>query len=199
MGVKDGRWENYGPENELENKVYFEKGFTAGSIIHYYDASKKKIQEVIPRFYGKVRGTYYSFYPSGSLKEDGRLDDSVKVGRWREYHEFGSGGRLKKEWKFAKDKFDATEPILIQERDQQSKVIFQTQAPLSQHKSENIPPLSSDEDTEDEDFSEDTDLVRHQSLGIYIPIFVLFSMPKVEFILSKGYVNTHKTPPDLAV
>ena len=53
------------------------------------------------------------------------MDDSVKVGRWREYHEFGSGGRLKKEWRFGKDKFDPTEPMLIQERDQQSKVIFQ--------------------------------------------------------------------------
>lgn len=125
MGVKDGRWENYGPENELENKVYYEKGYTSGSIIHYYDAAKKKIQEVIPRFYGKVRGTYYAFYPSGSLKEDGRMDDSVKVGRWREYHEFGSGGRLKKEWRYGKDKFDPAEPLLLQERDQQSKIIFQ--------------------------------------------------------------------------
>lgn len=126
MGVKDGRWENYGPENELENKVYYEKGYTSGSIIHYYDTAKKKIQEVIPRFYGKVRGTYYAFYPSGSLKEDGRMDDSVKVGRWREYHEFGSGGRLKKEWRYGKDKFDPAEPLLLQERDQQSKIIFQS-------------------------------------------------------------------------
>jgi hypothetical protein len=125
MGVKDGRWETYSSENELENKVYYEKGYTAGSTIHYYDASNKKIKEVIPRLYGKVRGTYFSYYPSGSLKEDGRLDDSVKVGRWREYHEFGSGGRLKKEWKYGKDKFDSSDPVLIQERDQQSKVIFQ--------------------------------------------------------------------------
>lgn len=125
MGVKDGRWENYSSENELENKVYYEKGYTKGSIIHYYDASKKKIQEVIPRIYGQFRGTYLAFYPNGSLKEEGRLDDSVKVGRWREYHEVGSGGRLKKEWKFAKDKFDTSGPVLIQERDQQSKIIFQ--------------------------------------------------------------------------
>ena len=125
MGVKDGRWESYGPENELENKVYYEKGYTAGTTIHYYDAANKKIKEIIPRLYGKVRGTYFSYYPSGSLKEDGRLDDSVKVGRWREYHEFGSGGRLKKEWKYGKDKFDSSDPVLIQERDQQSKVIFQ--------------------------------------------------------------------------
>jgi hypothetical protein len=125
MGVKDGRWENYGPENELENKVYYEKGFTAGSVLHYYDAAKQQLQEVIPRFYGKVQGMYYAFYPNGALKVDGRLDDSVRVGRWREYHELGSGGRLKKEWKYGKDKFDSVEPLLIQERDQQSKIIYQ--------------------------------------------------------------------------
>jgi hypothetical protein len=126
MGVKDGRWENYGPENELENKVYFEKGFLKGSYFQYYDASKKKIKEVVPRQYGKVRGTYQSFYANGNLKEAGKLDDSVKVGIWREYHEVGSGGRLKKEWKYKADKFDTADPILIQERDQQSKIIFQT-------------------------------------------------------------------------
>ena len=54
MGTKDGRWENYGPEGELENKTYFTRGFTAGSEISYYDAEKKKIKEVIPRVY--IRG-----------------------------------------------------------------------------------------------------------------------------------------------
>ena len=200
MGVKDGRWENYGPENELENKVYFEKGYTLGSIIHYYDASKKKIQEVIPRFYGKVRGTYYSFYPSGSLKEDGRLDDSVKVGRWREYHEFGSGGRLKKEWKFAKDKFDMSEPILIQERDQQSKVIFQTQEPLSQHKSENIPPISSDdEDLVDEDSTENSDFVHLLHPYEFSYRLIRLLIPGEAYALSSGYLNIHQTPPDFTV
>jgi len=200
MGQKDGRWENYGPENELENKVYYEKGYTAGSIIHYYDGSKKKIQEVIPRFYGKVQGTYYAFYPSGSLKEDGRLDDSVKVGRWREYHEFGTGGRLKKEWKFAKDKFDLSEPILIQERDQQSKIIFQTQEPVSQQKSSNIPPINSnDEDLEEDDSSDSNDLIHvfYHTIGTYF-IPRLFNLEEV-YALSSGHFITPQTPPDLVV
>lgn len=200
MGVKDGRWESYGPENELENKMYYQKGYTSGSTISYYDAAKKKIKEVIPRLYGKVRGTYYSFYPSGSLKEDGRMDDSVKVGRWREYHEFGSGGRLKKEWRFGKDKFDPTEPMLIQERDPQSKIIFQAKEPISQHKPLQIPPMDSDdEDSEDEDGSEDANIIRYASLDVLNFCFEQKNLPDLRFELSTGYFNTLLTPPDFNV
>ena len=125
MGAKDGRWENYGPEFELENKQYFKRGFPAESIISYYDAEKKKIKEVIPRVYGKISGQYLSFFPNGLVKEEGKMDDSVKIGRWREFHEKGIGGRLKKEWRYGKDKFDNQDGILIQERDSQSKIIYQ--------------------------------------------------------------------------
>ena len=125
MGTKDGRWETFGSENELESKVYYERGFYAGSSISYHDDAKKKIKQVVPYFYGKIRGTFLSFYPSGNLKEDGKLDDSVRIGRWREYHEFGTGGRLKKEWRSGKDKFDTSQPILLVERDSQGKIIYQ--------------------------------------------------------------------------
>ena len=125
MGTKDGRWETFGPENELESKIYYEHGFLAGSYIAYYDNAKKKIKQVVPNFYGKIRGTFLSFYPSGNLKEDGKLDDSIRIGRWREYHEFGTGGRLKKEWRYGKDKFDASEPTIMVERDSQGKIIYQ--------------------------------------------------------------------------
>ena len=200
MGVKDGRWETYGPENELENKVYYEKGYTAGSHIVYYDAAKKKIKEVIPRLYGKVRGTYYSFYPSGSLKEDGRLDDSVKVGRWREYHEFGSGGRLKKEWRFGKDKFDPSEPILIQERDQQSKIIFQAKEPISQQKPLQIPPMNSDDDdSEDKDGSEESGIVRPLPSYVFTCSLSLKIGTELHILLSAGFQNNPLTPPDFVV
>jgi antitoxin component YwqK of YwqJK toxin-antitoxin module len=125
MGTKDGRWETFGPENELETKVYYDRGFLAGSNITYHDDAKKKIKQVVPNFYGKTRGNYLSFYPSGNLKEDGKFDDSIRIGRWREYYEFGTGGRLKKEWRYGKDKFDASEPILMVERDSQGKIIYQ--------------------------------------------------------------------------
>jgi hypothetical protein len=125
MGAKDGRWENYGPEFELENKQYFKRGFHSESTITYHDDDKKKIKEIIPRVYGKVTGQYLCFFPNGLIKEEGKLDDSVKIGRWREFHEKGTGGRLKKEWRLGKDKFDQQEGILIQERDTQSKIIYQ--------------------------------------------------------------------------
>lgn len=125
MGAKDGRWETYGPEGELINKQYFKRGFPAASYITYFDAEHKKIQAITPMVYGKVRGQYRAFFISGNLQEEGMLDDSVRVGRWREFHEFGSGGRLKKEWLHGKDKFDTQEPALIQERDVQGKIIQQ--------------------------------------------------------------------------
>jgi hypothetical protein len=125
MGTKDGRWETFGPENELESKVYYNRGFLAGSSITYHDDAKKKIKQVIPNFYGKTRGNFLTFYPSGNLKEDGKLDDSIRIGRWREYYEYGTGGRLKKEWRYGKDKFDTSEPILMVERDAQGKIIYQ--------------------------------------------------------------------------
>ncbi len=132
MGAKDGRWETYGPDGELLNKQYFHHGFPVGAYISYFDAEQKKIKEVIPVVFGKVRGQYRAFYASGNVKEEGMLDDSVRVGRWREYYEFGSGGRLKKEWRYRKDKFDPQEPELIQERDTQGKIIFQTQNKLGE-------------------------------------------------------------------
>lgn len=125
MGAKDGRWETYGPDGELINKQYFHQGFPTGSQISYFDFEQKKIKEVIPQVYGNIRGQYRAFYISGNVKEEGMLDDSVRVGRWREYYEFGSGGRLKKEWRYGKDKFDTQEPELVQERDAQGKIIFQ--------------------------------------------------------------------------
>ena len=130
MGAKDGRWETYGPDGELVNKQYYRRGFPVESKISYYDAEQKKIQEITPIVFGKVRGQYRAFYPSGNVKEEGMLDDSVRIGRWREYYEFGSGGRLKKEWRYGKDKFDSQEPELVQERDAQGKIIFQQKISL---------------------------------------------------------------------
>ena len=125
QGGKDARWEKYGTDFELEDKSVYKKGFPAESSISYYDADQKKIKEIIPIVYGKVRGQYLSFFPNGLLAMEGKLDDSVRVGRWREYHEKGASGRLKKEWRYGKDKFDNFEPVLMQERDAQAKIIYQ--------------------------------------------------------------------------
>lgn len=195
MGVKDGRWETYGPENELENKVYYDKGFTAGSSIDYYDAAKKKIQSVIPRVYGKVRGTYYAFYPGGGLKEVGHFDDSIKVGVWREYHELGTGGRLRKEWRYGKDKFDTSEPVLIQERDQQSKIIYQTKEPISQRQSSENPIHA----TDDEDGEEDSLISSVETRFKIFTYRALLRHAELQVSITNGFKLTFQTPPDCSV
>jgi hypothetical protein len=123
------------------------------------------------------------------------------VGRWREYHEVGSGGRLKKEWRYGKDKFDTTEPILIQERDQQSKIIFQTKEPISQHKPTNLPPMDSDddEDSEEDDASEEGDLIRSAIVCLFIPALNLKTRADVCLQLTTGVRNNPQTPPDFVV
>jgi antitoxin component YwqK of YwqJK toxin-antitoxin module len=125
VGVKDGRWETYNQEYILLSKEKYREGFLADSKISYYDKEETKIKEVIPVKYSKVTGEYRSFYNGGQLKEEGKFDDSVKVGRWREYHQFGSQGRLKRETMFAKDKFDATQPEVLVERDDKGKIIYE--------------------------------------------------------------------------
>ncbi len=126
MGAKDGRWETYDADGILISKLYFDKGFPAGSEISYFDAGKKKIKEVIPYIYGKMTGQYLLFHPSGNLAMEGKLDEQVRIGRWREFYEFGSGGRLKKELRYGKDKFENIEPILVQERDEKGKISYQS-------------------------------------------------------------------------
>ncbi len=126
MGAKDGRWETYDSEGMLLTKNYFDRGFPSGSEISYFDAAKIKIKEVIPYVYGKSTGQYLLFYPSGNLAIEGKLDDGVRIGRWREFYEFGAGGRLKKELRYGKDKFEDIEPIIVQARDEKGKIISQT-------------------------------------------------------------------------
>lgn len=122
MGAKNDRWEAYDSEGVLLTKNYFNRGFPAGSEISYFDAAKLKIKEVIPFVYGKSTGQYLLFYPSGNLAFEGKLDEGVRVGRWREFYEFGSGGRLKKEMRYGKDKFEDIEPVVVQERDEKGKI-----------------------------------------------------------------------------
>ena len=126
MGAKNDRWESYDSEGVLLTKNYFDRGFPAGSEISYFDAAKLKIKEVIPFVYGKSTGQYVLFYSSGNLAIEGKLDEGVRVGRWREFYEFGSGGRLKKEMRYGKDKFEDIEPVIIQERDEKGKITNQT-------------------------------------------------------------------------
>ena len=125
VGVKDGRWETYNQEYILLSKDKFKDGFLSDSKFSYYDKEEKKIKEVVPVKFGKITGEYRSFFEGGQLKEEGKFDDSVKVGRWREYHQFGSMGRLSKETMYAKDKFDTTLSEVLVERDTKGKIIYE--------------------------------------------------------------------------
>jgi antitoxin component YwqK of YwqJK toxin-antitoxin module len=136
VGVKDGRWETYNQEFILLTKERYKNGFPADSRLSYYDKAETKIKEVIPVSYGKVTGDYRSFYEGGQLKEEGRFDDSVKVGRWKEYHQFGAMGRLKKETQHGKDKFEKYEPVLLQERDNKGKLIYEAPKQVKKSKEE---------------------------------------------------------------
>jgi antitoxin component YwqK of YwqJK toxin-antitoxin module len=125
VGVKDGRWETYNQAYILLSKEKYKNGFLADARITYFDKQQTKIQEVVPVKFNKVTGEYRSFYEGGQLKEEGKFDDSIKIGRWREYHQFGSMGRLKKETMYGKTKFDSTEPMILQERDTKGKIIYE--------------------------------------------------------------------------
>ena len=122
------------------------------------------------------------------------------MGIWREYHEVGAGGRLKKEWKYRADKFDTVDPILIQERDQQSKIIFQTKEPISQHKPANFPPLNSDDvDSEEDDLPQEEGIVRSHPIFVFKIIPSKNKLAELPFILSAGFICTPLTPPDIPV
>ena len=136
VGVKDGRWEAYNQEYILLSKDKFRGGFLADSKFSYYDKDEKKIKEVVPVKFGKVTGEYRSFFVGGQLKEEGKFDDSVKVGRWREYHQFGSMGRLSKETMYAKDKFDTTPSEVLVERDTKGKIIYEAPKKVKKKKDE---------------------------------------------------------------
>ena len=125
VGVKDGHWETYNQAYILLSKEKYRDGFLSDSRISYYDKEQTKIKEVVPVKFNKVTGDYRAFYNAGQLKEEGKFDDSVKVGRWREYHQFGTGGRLKKETIYAKDKFDSTPAEVLVERDDKGKIIYE--------------------------------------------------------------------------
>ncbi|AFK03162.1 hypothetical protein Emtol_2023 [Emticicia oligotrophica DSM 17448] len=125
LGAKDGRWELYDKNYNLLNKEYYERGFYQDSEISYFDERKTKIKEVIPKLYGKVTGEYLLFNESGTLAEQGMMDDSVKVGRWVEY--YPTGNRRRKEVQYGKDCYDTTfESYVVYEYDERGRITFES-------------------------------------------------------------------------
>lgn len=124
LGTKHDRWETFFPDFTLKDKVHYERGFPKGSVLTYYDEAKKKLKSVVPIQYGKATGLYRSFYEGGQLQEEGRLDDSVRVGVWREYYQFGPGGRTKRDTQYGRDKWEQSEPVVLREYDEKGKLTF---------------------------------------------------------------------------
>lgn len=125
LGTKDGRWESYDKNYNLLNKEYYERGFYQDSEISYYDVKQAKIKEVKPKLYGKVTGEYFSFYESGTLAEQGFMDDSVRVNKWVEY--YPTGNRRKKEIQYGKDCYDTSfESYVLYEYDEKGKITFES-------------------------------------------------------------------------
>lgn len=119
-GSKHGRWVKYDKNFNLIDKEIWNRGFYAESDIVYYDEQKTKVKEVTPRLFNKVTGDYFLYNESGTLAEQGKMDDSVKVGVWIEY--YPSGNRRKKETQYSKDCYEKAEPFILREYDERGKI-----------------------------------------------------------------------------
>ena len=127
-GMKDGRWEKYDANFMLTDKTHWYRGAPAESRLSYYDSTHRKIKEIVPVEYGKVKGTYSAFYENGLLAEEGKYDNGVKVGRWTEFYSISPGGRRmrRKLTQHASDQWDtAFEPYTISEWDERGKTTYE--------------------------------------------------------------------------
>lgn len=127
-GMKDGRWERYDANFMLLDKTNWHRGVPAESKLTYYDSTHRKIKEIIPVEYGKVKGTYLAFHENGLLAEEGKYDNGVKVGRWTEFYPINPSGRRmrRKLTQYASDQWDtAFEPYTISEWDEKGKITYE--------------------------------------------------------------------------
>jgi hypothetical protein len=131
LGTKDGRWERYGKETDqdwvLLDKQYYWRGFAGESEVSFYDKEKEKVKEVNPITFKKRTGSYYYFYDGGQKRTEGRFDDSVRVGVWREYYQFGTGSRTKRVIQYPKDKYDKTPAFVAEEYSDRGQQTFKGQ------------------------------------------------------------------------
>lgn len=127
-GMKDGRWEKYDANFMLLDKVYWNRGVPAESRLTYYDSTHRKIKEIVPVEYGKIKGTYMAFHENGLLAEEGKYENGVKVGRWTEYYPINPGGRRMRRrlTQYAADQWDTEfESYVITEWDEKGKVVYE--------------------------------------------------------------------------
>lgn len=127
-GMKDGRWEKYDGKFMLVDKTRWLRGVPAESRLTYYDSTHRRIKEIIPIEYGKVRGTYMAFHENGLLAEEGKYENGIKVGRWTEYYPINPSGRRmrRKVTQYAPDPWAVDfEPYTLTEWDEKGKVTYE--------------------------------------------------------------------------
>jgi hypothetical protein len=127
-GMKNGRWEKYDSHFMLTDKSRWDKGVPAESRVTFYDSTHRKVKEIIPVEYGKIKGTYMAFHENGLLAEEGKYDNGVKTGRWTEFYPISPSGRRmrKKLTQYASDQWDTDfESYTISEWDEKGKVTFE--------------------------------------------------------------------------
>lgn len=126
VGGQHGRWEEYGPDMQLRDKLYYYQGYPKESEISYWDSEQTKIKEVIPIQYGQKHGTYLSYFESGRIAEVGEYDNGEKVGRWTEFYDRWVKNQ-KREWQY---KSSATaediEPYVLREWDESGNQTIQS-------------------------------------------------------------------------
>jgi antitoxin component YwqK of YwqJK toxin-antitoxin module len=127
FGMKHGRWmyeKPVGDELVLQNKEYWEKGIPRDAQVSYYDAEKRKIEEIIPIQHGKKEGDYFLFYPSGNIKVEGAYEFDTKVGVWTEYFDTNPK-KIHRRTQYPKTwtLYDF-EPYVIIEYNEKGKVIY---------------------------------------------------------------------------
>lgn len=124
VGTKTGRWETVTNTEEelLTNKQKFYKGWPKDAKISYYDADKKKVEEVMPYQDGEPHGEYFKFYENGQVAVNGKYEYGKKIGVWREY--FPDKKKLKLEMQYRPDAFTDADSVIIREFDQKGTVLY---------------------------------------------------------------------------
>lgn len=130
VGMKHGRWEKFGKNFILLDKVRYYRGWQRDAEITYFDNDKKKVREVLPYKYKSLNGVYYLFSETGQVLVHGKYQDDQKIGMWVEY--FADNGRRKKETSYPKDlyKGEQFKPIVWNEWDDAGNPIIKGGKPF---------------------------------------------------------------------
>lgn len=140
VGTKHARWEAFDKNDLLIGKTKFYKGWPKEAKITYFDATRRKVKEVMPYEYGRLQGDYYLFGEKGLVVSKGRYEDGAKIGIWIDY--FPDSPNRLRETQYAEDPYDkTTEPVIVKEWNEKGKLVIIDGKP--------VPEGSKQQDAED--------------------------------------------------